>query len=100
VITPILKINDLHVVPITSETVKNIVVDEVTYIPVKLAGKSLNTNHSVVPEVDGKIKTIKIGNQLYIPLSVVPKVYAPIFRNKIVPVNNQTVDKTVIQING
>lgn len=86
--------------PITSETVKNIVVDEVTYIPVKLAGKSLNTNHSIVPEVDGKIKTIKIGNQLYIPLSVVPKVYAPIFRNKIVPVNNQTVDKTVIQING
>ena len=96
VITPILKVNDLHVVPITSKTVKKIVVDGVTYIPVKLAGKSLNKNHSIVPDVDGKINTFKVGKQLYIPLSVVPKVYAPIFRNRIVPVNNHTVSKTVI----
>jgi len=100
VITPILKINDLHVVPITSETVKKIVVDGVTYIPVKLAGKNLNTNHSIVPDADGHVNTFKVGNQLYIPLSVVPNVYAPIFRNRIVPVNNHTVSKTVIQING
>lgn len=48
-ITPILKINDLHVVPITKKTVKKIVVDGTTYIPVKIAGKSLDKKNAIVP---------------------------------------------------
>ena len=76
------------------------VVDGVSYVPVRLAPKKLNTTNAIIPDVSGKINTFHVGKQLYIPLNVVPKVYAPIFKNRIVPVNNQTVANTVIQCNG
>jgi len=76
------------------------VVDGVSYVPVRLAPKKLNTTNAIVPDVSGKINTFHVGKQLYIPLNVVPLVYAPVFKNRMVPVNNETVTKTVIQVNG
>jgi hypothetical protein len=76
--------------------VKKIVLDGTTYIPVRIANKSLDKKNAIVPQVDGPIHTFKVGDKLYMPLKVVPKVYAPIFRNRIVPVNNETVHKTVL----
>jgi hypothetical protein len=34
-----------------------------------------------VPKVDGKIETIKIKNVTYIPITVVPKIFRPVFKN-------------------
>jgi hypothetical protein len=100
VTTPVLKINDLHVEPITKETVKKVVIAGTTFIPVKVTNKTEATKNAIVPKTDEPIKTFKVGNQTYIPISVVPKVLAPIFKNRIVPVNNQTLNNTVIKVNG
>ena len=100
VITPIIKINDQHFVPITNATVNKVVVGGVTYIPVNVPKKSVDTTHAIVPKVEGPINTFKIGNKTYIPLSVIPKVFSPIFRNKLVPVNKASVARTVIRVNG
>jgi len=45
----------------------------------KKAPLSLEITKPVVPTKEGPINTYKIGNQTYIPLNVVPKVYKPIF---------------------
>jgi hypothetical protein len=35
---------------------------------------------TIVPEVEGKLNTFKIGNKTYIPLSVIPKVHSAYFK--------------------
>ena len=77
-----------------------VVVGGVTYIPVNVPKKSVDTTHAIVPKVEGPINTFKIGNKTYIPLNVIPKVFSPIFRNKLVPVNKASVARTVIRVNG
>ena len=69
-----------------------------------------------MPKVDGKIETIKIKNVTYIPITVVPKIFRPVFKNydvtkkvpnnathvinvngkNYVPVNNQTIKPVIV----
>lgn len=37
------------------------VVDGVSYVPVRLAPKKLNTTNAIVPDVSGKINTFHVG---------------------------------------
>lgn len=60
---------------------------------------SLEITKPVIPTKEGPINTYKIGNQTYIPLNVVPKVYKPIFQNKPVKVTPKTVSTTDIKVN-
>lgn len=42
-VTPVVKINNVNYIPITKQPVKKVVVEGVTYVPVKLAPKKVDT---------------------------------------------------------
>ena len=94
--TTTIRINDEHYVPITNQTVKPVVIKGVKYIPVHSAPDTLEINHPITPKTSNKTHTFKIGGKTYIPLSVIPKAFAPVFRNSKVAVNKNTLSKTVI----
>ena len=71
-------------------------IKNVKYIPVRSAPETLEINRPIVPKTTNKTHTFTVGKNTYIPLSVVPKVFAPIFCNKKIPVNNKTLTNTVI----
>ena len=114
---PVIAINGAHYVPLKDKSIEPIKIEDTTYIPVKTADpENVSKSRIIVPKVHGKVETIKIGNVIYIPLSVIPKVYRQVFRNKVVvkkvannathviivngknyvPVNNQTLRPVVI----
>ena len=95
----IININGNHYVPITDKTVKPVVVDGKTYIPVKVAPESANKTNAIVPKKTGPIDTFKIGNTTFIPMNVIPKVFRPLFKTKI-PTKAPTKGTPVITING
>jgi hypothetical protein len=70
----VIRINGQHYVPIKNKTVKPIVVEGVTYIPVHAAPESAHKGSAIVPKTSGHIETFKIGKITYIPLNVIPKV--------------------------
>ena len=98
-ITTVIKINGEHFIPITITKVVPIVENGITYIPVKRAPLSLEITKSISPKKEGLINTFKIGKYEYVPLDVIPKAYKPIFRNKPVKVNKESVSTTAIKIN-
>jgi hypothetical protein len=78
-----------------------VIIDDVVYIPVKKTPSHVKVSSSIKAKNTGaKVDIIKIGNQTYIPLKVVPKAYKAIFVNKPVPVTRDTVRTTAISING
>jgi hypothetical protein len=80
--------------------VKPIKIDGKFFIPVNVAPGSLDVKNPLKPTKSGKVKTLKIAGQTYIPLAVLPKVYKPIFLNKPVKVTLKSVKSHVISING
>ncbi len=54
-------------------------IEGTVYVPVKDASTGYNTNNAIIPKFYGKINTLKIGEQNYIPLSIIPVVYRPAF---------------------
>ena len=95
--TPVIAINGEHYIPITNETVKHITFDGVTYIPVHKAPETLQINKTIAPKSKGPINTFKIGEKTYIPISVIPKVFRPAFKNKQAPPKQPL---PVIKVNG
>ena len=70
-----IRINGQHYVPIHNETVKPIVLEGITYIPVHAASESDNKSSAINPKKTGHIDTFKVGKITYIPLNVIPKVH-------------------------
>jgi hypothetical protein len=99
-ITRVIKVNNAFYVPITKKSVKPIVVEGVTYVPVNTVSENVVIRKPIASKSKGSVNTFKLGNQTYIPLSVIPKVYKPIFLNKPVKVTKKSVSKTVITVNG
>jgi len=71
----VIKINDGHYIPIARKNVKPIVVEGISYIPVRIAPDYVNKSGAIASNKNGTINTFKIGNITYIPLHVVPKVF-------------------------
>ena len=99
-ITTVISINGNHFVPITNKTVKPIVLEGVTYLPVHKAPYYLNVKKPISPKVEGHINTFAFGNITYIPIHVIPKTYLPIFKNIPVKATPKSVNKYEISING
>lgn len=76
----IIKINGEHYTPIKKKSVKPIVVNGITYIPVHTAPNNANKKSAIVPKTKGHIDTFKIGEITYIPLNVIPKVHRTVFK--------------------
>lgn len=55
-----------------------VVINGVTFIPVHQAHNVQNKS-IIEPNNVKKVNTVKIGNNTYIPISSVPKVYQPVF---------------------
>ena len=79
-VNTVIRINGEHYVPIKNKTVKPIVVEGVTYIPVHTAPESANKSSAIVPKKIGHIDTFKVGKITYIPLNIIPKVYRQGFK--------------------
>lgn len=99
-ITRVIKVNNAFYVPITDKSVKPIVVEGVTYLPVDTASENAVIREHVASKSKGTVNTFKLGKYTYIPTSVIPKVYKPMFLNKPVKVTTKSVSKTVITVNG
>lgn len=99
-ITRTIKINGNFYTPITNRTVKPIEVDGVHYVPVHSAPVDAVIRKPIISKVKGKVNTFVVGNQTYIPIHAIPKVFAPIFTNKQVKVTKETIASTVIRVNG
>ena len=81
--THVITVNDKHFVPITNVTVKPVVVGNTTYVPVYVANASkLDVLKPIAPKTTEKVDTFKIGNVTYIPKSIIPKVFQPLFKTK------------------
>jgi len=76
----VIKINGEHFVPIKNKTVKPIVINGVTYIPVQTAPSHLNKSSAIKPNSNGSVDIFKKGNITYIPLKVIPKVFRAAFK--------------------
>ena len=78
---------------------RQIVINGTSYIPVhkvkSSAGKSVISVNS--PK---KVNTFTVGEITYIPAHVVPKVYKPLFKFKVLPYKKPVVPTTTIRING
>jgi hypothetical protein len=48
-VTPVVKINNVNYIPITKQPVKKVVVEGVTYVPVKLAPKKVDNTRVITP---------------------------------------------------
>lgn len=59
--TPVIKINDQHFVPVTDKSVKPIVVNNKTFVPVKVAPEHLNVSKAILPKKEGEIQTFNVG---------------------------------------
>ena len=96
----VITVNGEQYHPITNKKVKPIIIDDKVYIPVHKPAKALEVKNPITPTKEGKINTFNMGGHTYIPLSVVPKVFKPIFINKPVKVTQEALKTTTIQING
>jgi hypothetical protein len=99
-ILTVIKVNNVHYTPIINGNVKPIKIDGKFFVPVNKAPESLDVKNPLKPTKSGKVNTLKIVGQTYIPLAVLPKVYRPIFLNKPVKVTPASVKNHVISING
>lgn len=61
-----------------------VVINGATYIPVHRAPNVQNKS-VIEPNTVKKINTVNIGNNTYIPISSVPKVYQPVFTINVKP---------------
>ena len=96
----VLKVNDSHYVPLLNSKVKPITKNNVTYIPVREIIDKKSIKNPIASKQKGDVIVFKIGNYSYIPLNVVPKVYAPIFKNRPVAATKENANNHVIKING
>ncbi len=99
-ITRAINVNGNLFTPITKGPVNPIEVEGAKYVPVNPAPVGAIIRTPVQPITKAPCKTFTLGNKTYIPLSVVPKTFKPLFLNKSVNVNKDTVTKTVITVNG
>jgi hypothetical protein len=98
---PVITINGANYEPLKSKTIKPIKVEDRTYVPVKPANPDhISESKPIVPKVEGKINTIKVNNVLYIPITVVPKIFRPVFKNKVVVKKVPNNATHVINVNG
>jgi len=67
-----IRVNGDVYAPIYNKTVKSLVVEGITYIPVYTAPKSTDTSSALIPTTSGKVEIIKIGEITYIPIRVIP----------------------------
>ena len=94
----VIKVNGGNYVPITNKTFSPVVINKVSYIPVKPATEAHNVSKAIQTSFDGKVNVFNFGNKTYIPVDVIPKVYKPVFTNSIVPAV-KSVPKIVIKVN-
>jgi len=98
---PVISINGANFVPLKDKSIKPIKIEDTTYIPVEKADpEQVSKSGIIVPKVQGKVETIKIANVTYIPLSLIPRVYRPVFRNKVVVIKVANNATHVIIVNG
>jgi hypothetical protein len=71
---PVIKVNNELFIPIQNKTLKPVVVEGVTYVPVKKAPQNVITSTPILPNKEGPIDTFKINNVTFIPLIIIPKV--------------------------
>ncbi len=84
---PIIKKNPLVAInvdgklykPVDQKNVKPVDKNGVTYLPVKEVKNPKKITNPIKSESTGPVQTFKVGNITYIPSTVVPKTYAPIF---------------------
>jgi hypothetical protein len=79
-VNTVIRINGEDFIPIKNKTVKPIVVEGATYIPVQTAPESANKSSAIVPNKTGHIDTFKVGKITYIPLNIIPKVHRQAFK--------------------
>lgn len=77
--TTVIKINGKLYKPIANETHKQVNIGGVVYIPVHQSKSNDTIKRKIVINQDGQVHTFKIGSKTYIPLNVIPKVYASVF---------------------
>ena len=94
-----IKINGKTYKPITHGTHRQIVINGTSYIPVyKVKSSAVKSVISV--NSPKKVNTFTVGEITYIPAHVVPKVYKPLFKFKVLPYKKPVVPTTTIRING
>ncbi len=76
----IIKVNGQHYIPIEKDSIKPIVVNGNTYIPVHSTPKYIDKKSVIVPKSKGKIDTFEIGKITYIPLNEIPKAQRAVFK--------------------
>lgn len=71
------------------------------YIPVQREKNSVEDKKVITPNFGQNVTTFNVGPKTYIPLSVVPKVFKPVFCYKVpLPAPKGTTPPKVIAING
>ena len=65
--------------PVDQKNVKPVDKNGVTYLPVKEVKNPKKITNPIKSESTGPVHTFKVGNITYIPSTVVPNTYAPIF---------------------
>lgn len=102
----VIEVNGKTYKPITNTTSKPVTFMGKLYIPVYREKNSVEDKKVVAPNSGENVNTFKVGPKVYIPLSVVPKVFKPVFCYKVpLPAPKGTTPKgttppKVIAING
>jgi len=95
-------VNDKHYKPITNETHKVVTIQGTNYIPVhKVDKETAKTKDVIKTNTVKKVNTFNVKNVHYIPSTVVPKVYTPLFKINVPPKPQPPKPVTrVIPVNG
>ena len=82
-------INNSHFVPINHNKAQPIEIEGKTFIPVKQANANqIKKSKKIYPKRGSHVETITIGGVTFIPLNIIPKLYTPIFKKKLVSLKN------------
>jgi len=75
----VIKVNNVAFTP--NPNVKPFKIEGKTFVPVNKAPENLEIKNPAKPSKSGRVNTVKVGGQTYIPLASLPKVLKPIFLN-------------------
>lgn len=75
----VIKVNNVAFTP--NPNAKPIKIEGKTFVPVNKAPEQLEIKNPAKPSKSGRVNTVNVGGQTYIPLASLPKVLKPIFLN-------------------
>jgi len=82
---PVIKINDVHYVPVKGKNATTIKKNGVTYISVTPLPSTKVVTNPIFPKANVTVDVLKEGGKTYIPIRLIPKAFHPIFK-KVTPV--------------